>query len=471
MVDSAVRSATNDEAMREPTTHNEPRAANGRRRVVIIGGGFGGLTAARALRKVDVDITLIDRRNFHLFQPLLYQVATGGLSPANIAAPLRSILSRQRNCQVMLANVTGFDLVRRMVQLDVGQLSYDLLIVAAGATHSYFGHDEWARFAPGLKTIEDATEIRARVLTAFEAAEREGDDKRRREWLRFVIVGGGPTGVELAGALAEISQHTLRADFRAINPAEAQVVLIEAGPRLLAAFPPDLSDRALASLQRLGVEVRLGALVTDVNAQGVTLKSPAGANEWLAARTVLWGAGVQASPLAQLLADAAQCTLDRAGRIKVQPDFSLPGYPEVFCIGDMAHYSQPGGQPLPGVAPAAMQAAEFVAGLIRSDTQGQPRGQFAYRNLGNLATIGRSHAVAELGRWHFGGWLAWMLWLFVHLMQIVSFRNRLLVLLQWAWSYFTYDRSARLITGRTEAAVNSPIASAETGSPAVGSGR
>ncbi len=417
-----------------------------RHRVVIVGGGFGGLNAAQALRRVDVAVTLIDRRNFHLFQPLLYQVATGGLSPANIAAPLRGVLSRQKNCRVWMGSVTGFDLSRKVVHLDDGTLEFDTLIVAAGASHSYFGRDDWEALAPGLKTIEDATEIRSRILTAFEAAERETDPERRRNWLTFVIVGGGPTGVELAGALAEIAHHSLKADFRDIDSSEARVILVEAGPRLLAAFPAELSEKSAESLRRLGVEVRTGTLVTELSESSVTVRSGDQTTS-IAARTVLWAAGVQASSLSRSLAEASGCPLDRQGRVMVSPDFSLPGHPDVFVIGDMAHYPLPDGTAVPGVAPAAMQAGRYVARLVASRIQGAPAPRFTYRNKGNLATIGRSKAVADLGRFQFGGFVAWVLWLFVHLMYIVSFRNRLLVLLQWAWNYFTYDRSARLITG------------------------
>ncbi|MCA9056156.1 MAG: NAD(P)/FAD-dependent oxidoreductase, partial [Planctomycetaceae bacterium] len=394
--------------------------------------------------------TLIDRRNFHLFQPLLYQVATGGLSPANIASPLRHVLSRQKNCRVLLGDVLGFDLSRQMVQLEQAEVPFDTLIVAAGARHSYFGKDQWEPYAPGLKTIEDATAIRARVFSAFEAAERESDSAHRREWLNFVIVGGGPTGVELAGALAEIAHHSLKYDFRSIDPADAHILLVEAGPRVLAAFPPDLSEKAAASLARLQVEVRTGTLVTNVGPTRVSLKHGEETTV-LATRTVLWAAGVQASPLARALAVSSGADLDRAGRITVLKDFSLPQHPEVFVIGDMAHYQHDTEHPLPGVAPAAIQAGKFVASLISARQYGKTLPTFAYRDKGSLATIGRSKAVAEIGRFRFGGFFAWVTWLFVHLMEIVTFRNRLLVLLQWAWSYFSYDRSARLITGRSGA--------------------
>lgn len=419
-------------------------------RVVIVGGGFAGLNAARALRRAAVEITLVDKRNFHLFQPLLYQVATGALSPANIAAPLRSILSKQRNCQVLMGDVQGFDLANRKVQFTDGECPYDTLVVAAGARHSYFGHAEWERVAPGLKTVEDATEIRRRVLSAFEEAERTDDSAERREWLTFVIVGAGPTGVELAGAIAEIATHSLKRDFREINPGDARVVLVEAGPRVLAAFPEDLSAKAQASLERLGVQVRTSTKVEAINERCVTLHGTGGA-ETLATRTALWGAGVQASPLAKLLGEATGAEVDRAGRVTVLPDLTLPAHPEIFVVGDMALTRDPAGKPLPGVAPVAMQQGQFVAKRIRNRLSGKPSdAPFRYFNKGNLATIGKSAAVAELGRLKFSGFWAWVLWLFVHLMYIVSFRNRLLVLTQWSWSYFTYDRSARLITGEAK---------------------
>jgi NADH dehydrogenase len=416
--------------------------------VVIIGGGFGGLNAARSLRRAPVQITLIDRRNFHLFQPLLYQVATGGLSPANIAAPLRAIVARQKNCDVLLGEVKGFDVDNRTVQLDGDQFTYDTLIVAAGATHSYFGHPEWEPFAPGLKTIEDATEIRRRMLLAFESAEREVEVEQRHKLLTFVVVGGGPTGVELAGTMAEIARHTLKHEFRHIDPADAQMLLVEAGDRILPAYPPDLSAKAQHSLERLGVVVRTNTMVTNVAADHVMVKF-AGADERLATSTVVWAAGVEASPLGKALAEASGAKLDRAGRISVEPDLTLPGHPEIFVLGDMVSYTQDG-KPLPGVAPVAIQQGRFVARLITARLRNRPLPTFRYRNLGNMATIGRSAAVADFGKLHFSGFIAWTMWLFVHLMNLVGFRNRLLVLVQWAWNYFTFDRSARLITGIKE---------------------
>jgi NADH dehydrogenase len=418
----------------------------GTHHVVIVGGGFAGLNAALALRHAPVRITLLDRRNFHLFQPLLYQVATGGLSPANIAYPLRAIVRRQKNCQVLLGEVRSFEVENRKVLLADSDLSYDTLIVAAGATHSYFGHPEWERFAPGLKTIEDATEIRHRVLAAFEEAERESDPAKRRAWLNFVVVGGGPTGVELAGALAEIARHSLASDFHHINPADAHILLVEGADRVLTTYPSELSHKAQQSLRRLGVAVRTGAMVTAIDQQSVEFTSSSDV-EKIPARTVLWAAGVAASPLARALAEATGTELDRAGRISVEPDLSLAGHPEVFVLGDMANYSHQTGKPLPGVAPVAIQQGKFVARLIDARLRGKEPPKFHYRNLGDLATIGRSAAVADFGRFHFSGWVAWVLWLFIHLMNLVSFRNRLLVFIQWAWSYITYDRAARLITG------------------------
>ena len=417
-------------------------------RVVIVGGGFGGLNAARALRRAPVRITLIDRRNFHLFQPLLYQVATGGLSPANIAAPLRWILERQANCEVLLGEVRGFDIEGRRVLFDSAELHYDTLVVAAGGRHSYFGHAEWEPLAPGLKTIEDATEIRRRLLTAFELAEREAAVARRRILLTFVIVGGGPTGVEMAGAAAEIARHSLSHEFRHIDPADSQIILIEAGERVLSTYPPELSAKAQNSLERLGVTVRTKTIVKSVADDAVTIEWAGGCEE-IPSHTVIWAAGVEASPLARSLAASTGAALDRAGRIVVEPDLTLSGHPEVFVLGDMACYSHQDGKPLPGVAPVAIQQGRFVAKLITARLRSKKLPSFCYRDRGTLATIGRSAAVADFGRLRFSGFVAWFLWLIVHLMNLVSFRNRLLVLVQWGWSYCTYDRSARLITRET----------------------
>jgi NADH dehydrogenase len=418
-------------------------------RVVVVGGGFGGLNAALALRRVPVDVTLIDRRNFHLFQPLLYQVATGGLSPANIAAPLRSIVRRQENCEVLLGDVRGFGVGNRVVYFDDRQIPYDTLVVAAGATHSYFGHPKWEAIAPGLKTIEDATRIRRRLLMAFENSEREADLERRRQLLTIVIVGGGPTGVELAGTMAEIARHTLAREFRHIDPSVAQIVLIEAGDRILPAYPADLSTKAQGLLEQLGVVVRTKTMVADVEPDHVLVKF-GGTDEKLATHTVFWAAGVAASPLGKALADATRVHIDHAGRITVEPDLTLRGHPEIIVLGDMANCSDEAGKPLPGVAPVAIQQGKYAAKLIRARLRGVSTAPFQYRDLGSLATIGRSAAVADFGKLHLSGLLAWIMWLTIHLLKIVTFRNRLLVLVQWAWCYFTYDRSARLITGSEE---------------------
>lgn len=429
------------------------------KRIVIIGGGFGGLNAAQALRNLDVTITLIDKRNFHLFQPLLYQVATGALSPANIAAPLRAILRRQANVTTVLGEVVGIDAINRQVLLaeDVGgeQVPYDILIVAAGVRYSYFGHEDWRELAPSLKTIEDATTIRQRVLLAFEQAEKlrslpasAQDAELLREYLTFVVVGGGPTGVELAGALGEIAHHTLQHDFRSIDPAAAQILLVEGADRVLAPFAPASSARAAADLQALGVTVRTGAIVTHIAPDGVTIKTGEQV-EVIRTRTVLWAAGVQGVPLARQLATATNTQLDRAGRLPVQPDCTLPGHPEIFVIGDLANFSGPGGKPLPGVAPVAIQQGQYVAQTIRARLAGASTWPpFAYHDRGNMATIGRAAAVAEIGGYHIQGFIGWLTWLFVHLLYLVQFENRVLVLWQWAWNYWTRNRSARLITGQ-----------------------
>jgi NADH dehydrogenase len=414
--------------------------------VVIIGGGFGGLTTAKRLKQAPVRVTLLDRRNFHLFQPLLYQVAIGGLSPANIAVPLRALLKRQKNTQVLLAEVVDIDIVNRRVLLSDGTIPYDTLVVAAGARHHYFGHGEWEAKAPGLKTIEDATEIRRRILLAFEAAERESDAERQRAWMTFVVVGGGPTGVELAGALGELAHHTLRGNFQAIDPAEARILLVEGVDRLLPTYIPKLSAKAAEALARLGVTVRTGTVVTDVQPDAVALRSGEHV-ERIATHTVLWAAGVDPSPLARILAKATSAELDRAGRVVVQPDLTLPGHPELFVIGDMANYGHQTGKPLPGLAPVAIQQGRYVADLIRCRLGGQTLPPFRYKDRGTMATIGRAAAVVDLGWFRFSGFLAWLVWLFVHLMSLVTFGNRLLVLIQWAWNYITRNRSARLITG------------------------
>ena len=433
----------------------------GKARVVIVGAGFGGLNAARALAKAPVQITVIDRKNFHTFQPLLYQVATAGLSPGEIAAPIRSILRSDKNVEVLMGEVTGFDLARRIVETPDAEISYDYLIVAAGAGHSYFGHEDWEPFAPGLKTIEDALEIRRRVLLAFELAERQAAIGESEVPLNFVVVGGGPTGVELAGTLAEISRHAMAHEFRSIDPARTHILLIEGGPRLLPAYAEDLSRSAEEQLRGLGVEVRTSATVTQVEAGAVHMGETR-----VPATVVLWAAGVAASPLGKKLG----APVDRAGRVPVQGDLSLPGHSEVFVIGDLAAVQDEQGKLLPGVAPVAIQQGKFVAKLVceeverfgrnrnlegapplsRSVRQGggfDSRPTFHYWDKGSLATIGRAAAVAQFGKIHISGFIAWLSWLFVHILFLIGFRNRLLVFIQWAWSYVTYERGARLITG------------------------
>jgi NADH dehydrogenase len=420
-------------------------------RVVIVGGGFGGLYAAKALRRAPVEVTLVDRRNFHLFQPLLYQVATGSLSPGEIAAPLRSLLRGQENVRVLRGDVVQLDAAGRSLILADGAIPYDSLIVATGARNDYFGHDSWAADAPGLKSIEDATSIRSRVLYAFEAAEREGDAELRRAWLTFVIVGGGATGVELAGALAEISRDTLRHDFRSIHTDAARILLVEGGSRVLSAFPEDLSAAAERSLIHLGVQPRTGVFVTSVDHEGVTLKTPQG-NERIQTRTVIWAAGVAAADFTSVAARATGAQQDRMGRILVDPDLTVPGHPEIFIAGDAAHLEWRG-QLLPGVAPVAMQQGRYAARVIvdrlRSGDRLQSRQPepFRYRDKGSLAVIGRAAGVADFGRMHFHGWPAWLLWLTVHLMYLAQFRNRVLVFIKWGFQYLTFDRGSRLITG------------------------
>ncbi|GHE40383.1 NAD(P)/FAD-dependent oxidoreductase [Vulcaniibacterium thermophilum] len=423
--------------------------------VVVVGGGFGGLWTTRGLARADVRITLIDRRNHHLFQPLLYQVATAGLSAPDIAAPLRHILRGQRNVEVRLGEVVAIDAAARTLALADGtRLAYDLLVLASGATHAYFGHDDWAAHAPALKTLDDALEVRRRVLLAFERAEAADDAAERAAWLHFAVVGGGPTGVELAGTLAEIARHTLRGEFRRIDPSQARVRLIEAGPRVLATFPERLSAKARRQLERLGVEVVTGAPVGAIDATGYVL-----AGERIAARTVLWAAGVAASPLAAML--GAPC--DRAGRVQVAPDLTVPGgRPEIFVIGDAAAVRTPDGHPVPGVAPAAKQMGRHVARTIRDRLRGRPSRPFRYRDYGNLATIGRRAAVVDLRGVRFSGVLAWWFWLAAHVFFLIGFRNRLIVLLNWAWAYLTYQRHARIVLER-EARADTGAAAAPDG--------
>jgi NADH dehydrogenase len=410
-------------------------------RVVIVGAGFGGLTAARKLATYPVQVTLIDRRNYHTFQPLLYQVATAGLSPAEIAAPIRWILRGRSNVRILMGEVNDVDVSRRVVKLAEAEIPYDYLIVAAGASHAYFGHDEWEPFAPGLKTIEDALEIRRRVLLAFELAERQVDEGGDQVQLNFVVVGGGPTGVELAGTLAEITRTALANEFHSIDPERTRVLLLEGGPRVLPSYPDDLSRSAEEQLRRLGVEVHTSAMVTGIEPAAVITNQTR-----LPAAVILWAAGVAASPLGKKLG----VPVDRAGRVLVNSDLSLPGHPEVFVIGDLASLKDKHGKPLPGLAPVALQQGKATANNIARELQGKPRQDFDYFDKGSLATIGRAAGVAQFGKIHVSGFLAWLSWLFIHIFFLIGFRNRVIVLIQWAWSYFTYERGARLITGSTE---------------------
>ena len=409
--------------------------------VVIVGGGFAGLWAARALASAKLRISLVDRGNHHLFQPLLYQVATAGLSAPDIAAPLRHILRKQRNVEVRMAAVVGIDAAAKRIALDDGgALDFDCLLLASGATHAYFGNDHWARHAPGLKTLDDALDLRRKLLLAFERAEAASDPAERAAWLSFAIVGGGPTGVELAGTLAEIARHTLRDEFRNIDPAQAKVRLLEAGPRVLAAFPEDLSAKAKRQLEKLGVEVSLGVPVEDINADGYML-----GDAFVPAKTVVWAAGVAASPLGAMLG----VPLDRAGRVHVEPDLGVPGHPHIFVAGDLASLLQANGKPVPGVAPAAKQMGRLVAANIRARLAGKPTQAFAYKDYGNLATIGRMAAVVDFGRLKFSGLPAWWFWLTAHVFFLIGFRNRLVVLLNWWWAYWSYQRAARIILGES----------------------
>jgi NADH dehydrogenase len=418
-------------------------------RVVIVGSGFGGLTAARRVARLPVQVTVIDRRNHHTFQPLLYQVATAGLSPGEIAAPIRWILRSHSNVEVLLEEVVDFNLEQKKVITKLQALDYDYLIIASGATHAYFGHEEWEPMAPGLKTIEDALEIRRRVLLAFELAERDQNERSTKPAvegqsaspLQFVVVGGGPTGVELAGTLAEIAHHAMNHEFRKIDPQQTRILLIEGGPRVLPAYSDDLSRKAEAQLQHLGVEVRTSHMVTRVVPGAVWVGS-----EKIPASVILWAAGVAASPLGRKLGTP----VDRAGRVLVQPDLSIPRHPEVFVIGDLAALNDENGKLLPGVAPVAIQQGDWVAGTIARDLENQPRRNFHYHDKGSIATIGRAAAVAQFGKFEISGYFAWLSWLFVHIFFLIGFRNRVMVMIQWAWSYLTYERGARLITGSDE---------------------
>jgi NADH dehydrogenase len=423
-------------------------------RVVIVGAGFGGLTAARRIARLPVQLTVIDRKNHHTFQPLLYQVATAGLSPGEIAAPIRWILRASANVEVLLEEVVDFNLEQKKVITSDKDIDYDFLVVASGSTHTYFGHDEWEPLAPGLKTIEDATEIRRRVLLAFELAERQAADAATSPPLQFVVVGGGPTGVELAGTLAEITRHSMNHQFRNIDPRQTRVLLIEGGPRVLPAYSEELSRKAETQLQHLGVEVRTSRMVNRIEPGAVW-----SGDQKIPAQVVLWAAGVAASPLGRKLG----VSVDRAGRVLVEPDLSIPGHPQIFVIGDLAALHDEKGKPLPGLAPVAIQEGDCVAETIARDLENQPRRKFHYHDKGSLATIGRAAAVAQIGNFELSGYFAWLAWLFVHIFFLIGFRNRLLVMIQWAWSYLTYERGARLITGSDDLPGWTEASSQQTG--------
>jgi NADH dehydrogenase len=429
-------------------------------KVVIIGGGFGGLYAAQALKRAPVQVTLVDKRNFHLFQPLLYQVATGSLSPGEIASPLRTILNSHKNTQVLLAEAYDLDPDRRRLMLNDGEIEYDTLIVSTGSMNHYFGHEEWSEVAPGLKTIEDATRIRHKILFAFEAAERETDPQKRRAWLTFVVVGAGPTGVELAGALGEIANDTLKNEFRSINPQEARILLLDGSPRVLPPYPPELSEAAERRLIALGVRPRNNVRVTGIDEDGVVIHTDSG-EERIDAKTVLWAAGVSATPFGKVIAERTGVHLDRGGRVPVQSDLSVPGHPEILIIGDLARFEQDG-SPLPGVAPVAMQQGRYAAHLIQARIKGRQYKAFHYFDKGSLAVIGRGVAVAHFGKLKLHGLLAWLVWLFVHLMYIVEFQNRVLVFVQWGFEYLTFNRGARLITGYRDLPRDTPTEKVET---------
>ena len=419
---------------------------NRKRHVVILGGGFGGLYAAQALGKSEFDVTIVDKRNFHLFQPLLYQVATGGLSPGDIASPIRAILSKYKNIKVIKAEACDLVPDQKKLILRDGDLKYDALIVATGVSHYYFGNDEWESFAPGLKTVEQALDIRRRVLLAFEAAEREPDEALRKAWMRFVIVGGGPTGVELAGALGELANETMRNDFANIDPSQAEILLVEGQDRILPTYPPQLSRKAQDELRREGVTALTSTFVTDINQRGVKLKNGDLIQE-IPTRTVLWGAGVRASPFGKVLADRTGAAIDRVGRVVVEPDCSIPNYPDIFVIGDLANFKHRRDEPLPGVAQVAMQQGRYVAKLLRSPHNTRANNPFRYKDKGNLAVIGRNAAVADFGFLRMSGFLAWLVWVFVHIAFLIEFDNKLIVMVQWAGDYFSRKRGARLITG------------------------
>ncbi|MDJ0590408.1 MAG: NAD(P)/FAD-dependent oxidoreductase [Pleurocapsa sp. MO_226.B13] len=417
--------------------------------IVIVGGGFGGLYAAQTLAKGAVKVTLIDKRNFHVFQPLLYQVATGGLSPTNISSPLRGILKRSKNIEVLMGEVRNIDSKQQTVKLRSREISYDSLIVATGASHQYFGHEEWADKAPGLKTVEDALEMRRRIFIAFESAEKETDPEKRQAWLTFAIIGGGPAGVELAGALGELAHGTLKDDFRNFNTKEAKIILVQSPERILPSYSPSLSIEAKASLEQLGVTVMTGARVVDMDNQTISVRR-GGEIESIRARTVLWTAGMKASAMAQNLAESTGAALDKMGRVIVDSDFNVPGTKNIFVIGDLANYSHQEGKPLPGVAPVAMQSGKYVARLIKSRLQGETISPFRYLDWGSLAVIGKHAAVVEFGFLKLSGFLAWAFWMFIHVFYLLEFDNKLIVMIQWAWNYFTSNKGARMITAPGE---------------------
>ena len=430
-------------------------------RVVIVGAGFGGLSAAKAIAGSAFDVTVIDRHNYHLFQPLLYQVATAGLSPADIASPIRGILAPHKNVNVVLGQVSGVDTQQHEVVAEARRIPFDYLILATGAQHAYFGHGEWAPFAPGLKTIDDATCIRRRILLAFEKAETETDAAERARLLNFIIVGGGPTGVEMAGAIAELANRALAKDFRSIDPRSARIILVEAAPRLLTSFEPSLSQAAKTSLEQLGVTLRLDTAVTALDAEGVSVGT-----QRIEARTVVWAAGVMASPAGQWLG----ADTDRAGRVKAAPDLSVPGHPDIFVIGDTAGLNDANGNALPGVAPVAKQQGQYVAALLIARQKGQTIASFRYRDFGSLATIGRKRAVIQMGRFKLKGFVAWLLWCVAHIYFLIGFRNRLAVAINWLWNYATFQRGTRLITGMSGARMEELSMSAEKKAASRGAG-
>lgn len=433
----------------------EPVTQPPKHRVVIIGGGFGGLYAAQSLSRTDVDVTLIDKRNFHLFQPLLYQVATGTLSPADISAPLRSILSRQKNAKVLMEEAINIDPETQHVTTSRGSIPYDSLIVATGVSHHYFGNDQWKETAPGLKTVEDAIEMRRRIFLAFEAAEKETDPEKRKALLTFVVVGGGPTGVELAGAIAELANNTLKHDFRSIDTTETRILLVEGLDRVLPPYPAELSVKAAKSLEKLGVTVLTQTKVTQIDGETVTLEY-SDHSEAISAKTILWAAGVKASGAGRVISDRTGASLDRVGRVMVDANLSVPGHPNIFVIGDLAHCADPAGKPYPGVAPVAMQEGKYVAKLIKERLNGRSLPAFEYKEFGSLAVIGQNAAVANLGGVHLSGFIAWFIWIVAHIYFLIEFDNKLVVMIQWVWSYITRARGARIITDTIPVQVESP---------------